>query len=180
PSPRRKIDVFLLALILGIGIFLRIPPEAFDAGAPLQRIAALHPQPAFRQLGFDEGLYRQYVDALSKGGITSYPDIVDGYVEVQKTLQGSILPPLRFLYIFTAYIWHSVFGCDALSALHQVAALVSMLTLGLATVFAWRLRGPRWGLGVAALMAVARRQLRRSHHARVDGFFTFCALLLLW
>src|SRR5438128_90719 len=179
-SGSRKIDIVLLGCVFTLGIFLRLPPELFAARAPLRLVAVLHPQPAFNQVGFDEGLYREYVNALSKGGITSYPDIVDGYVEVQKKLQGSILPPLRFLYIFTAYIWHSVFGCDALSALHQLAAFVSMLTLGLATVFAWRLRGPIWGVGVAALMAIAPTQLHMSQHALVDGFFAFWALLVLW
>ena len=172
--------MILLGVILAIGIFLRIPAEAFKAGAPLHSVAALHPQPAFRQLGFDEGLYRKYVEALSQGGITSYPDIVDGYIEVQKTLPGSILPPLRFLYIFAAYVWHLLFGCDALAALHQVAAFFSVLTLGLATIFAWRLRGAMWGIGVAALTAVAPTQLHMSQHALVDGFFTFWALLVLW
>ena len=37
------------------------------------------------------------VNALIKGGLTAYPDIVDRYIEVQRTLVGSILPPLRFL-----------------------------------------------------------------------------------
>jgi hypothetical protein len=179
-SRRRQIEIIILALIFAVGIFLRIPPEAFRADAPLHPIAPLHPQPAFRQLGFDEGLYRQYVEALSKGGITSYPDLVDGYIEAQKTLPGSILPPLRFLYIFTAYAWHSVFACDALTALHQVAAFFSILTLALATVFAWRLRGWLWAVGVAALIAVAPTQLHMSQHALVDGFFTFWALLVLW
>jgi 4-amino-4-deoxy-L-arabinose transferase-like glycosyltransferase len=37
-----------------------------------------------------------------------------------------------------------------------------------------------WGIGVAALMAVAPTQLHMSQHALVDGFFTFWALLVLW
>jgi uncharacterized membrane protein len=175
-----KIDIAMLALVLGAGIFLRLPPELFQPGAPLHFVAVLHPQPAFKQLGFDEGLYRQYVNALSHGGISSYPDIVEGYIEIQKELPGSILPPLRFLYIFTAYIWQALFGCDSLTALHQVAAFFSVLTLGLATVFAGRLRGPQWALGIAALMAVAPTQLHMSQHALVDGFFTFWALLVVW
>jgi hypothetical protein len=169
-----------LAIVLAIGIFLRLPPQTFTPDGPLHTIVALHPQPAFKQLGFDEGLYRQYVNTLSNGGIISYPDIVEGYVEMQKELPGSILPPLRFLYIFAAYLWHSIFGCDALAALHQVAAFFSALTLGLTAVFAWRLRGPIWALGVGALMAGAPTQLHMSQHALVDGFFTFWALLVLW
>jgi 4-amino-4-deoxy-L-arabinose transferase-like glycosyltransferase len=176
----RKIDIVMLVIILAFGIFLRLPPQTFLPGAPLHFIAALHPQPAFTSLGFDEGLYRAYVNGLSKGGLAAYPEIVDEYIDHQKKLSGSILPPVRFLYIFAAYIWHSVFGSEALESLHQVAAFFSMLTLGLATIFAWRLRGSKWGLGVAALMAVAPTQIHMSQHALVDGFFTFWALLALW
>ena len=176
----RKIDILLLALILAAGIFLRVTPQAFSPGAPLHFLAPLHPVPAWTKIGFDEGLYREYVNVLSKGGLTSYPDIVEGYINVQKDLPGSILPPLRFLYIFTAYLWHSVFGSESLAALHQVAAFFSILTLLLATFFTWRMRGPMWAIAIAALMAVAPTQVHMSQHALVDGFFTFWATLALW
>jgi 4-amino-4-deoxy-L-arabinose transferase-like glycosyltransferase len=176
----RKIDIVLLAIILATGVFLRITPQAFSPGATLHFLAPLHPQPAWTKIGFDEGLYREYVNALSKGGLGSYPDIVEGYIDVQKQLPGSILPPLRFLYIFIAYLWHSFLGAEALNALHQVASLFSMLTLALATFFTWRMRGPIWAIAVAALMAVAPTQLHMSQHALVDGFFTFWATLVLW
>jgi 4-amino-4-deoxy-L-arabinose transferase-like glycosyltransferase len=181
PEPlRRKIDIVLLAIIFAVGIFLRLTPHAFSPGARLHSIAFFHPQPAFDMIGFDEGLYREYVNALSNGGLGSYPDIVQGYIEIQTKLPGSILPPLRFLYIFTAYAWHSIFGSEALDALRQVAAFFSMLTLAFAAIFAWRIRGTTWTIAIAALMAVAPTQLHMSQHALVDGFFTFWALLVLW
>ena len=173
-------DIVLLAIVFAVGIFLRLTPHAFSPGARLHSIAFLHPQPAFNMIGFDEGLYREYVNALSNGGLGSYPDIVQGYIDVQKKLPGSILPPLRFLYIFSAYAWHSIFGSEALEALRQVAAFFSMLTLALAAMFVWRIRGMTWTIAVAALMAVAPTQLHMSQHALVDGFFTFWALLVLW
>src|SRR5437588_6329544 len=179
-APSRKIDIVLLAIIFAIGIFLRITPQAFAPGASLHFLAPLHPQPAWTKIGFDEGLYREYVNALSKGGLTSYPDIVAGYIDVQKKLPGSILPPLRFLFIFTGYFWDSIFGSEALAALHQVASFFSILTFALATFFVWRVRGPTWAIAIAALMAVAPTQLHMSQHALVDGFFTFCATLVLW
>jgi 4-amino-4-deoxy-L-arabinose transferase-like glycosyltransferase len=175
-----KIHIALVALILAVGIFLRITPQAFSTGATFYFIAPLHPQPAFSRVGFDEGLYREYVNGLSKSGLSSYPQIVQEYIEIQKKLPGSILPPLRFLYIFAAYIWHSVFGSEALQSLHQVAAFFNMLTLALATFFAWRLRGPVCAVAIAALMSVAPTQLHMSQHALVDGFFTFWTLLVLW
>src|SRR6266480_2124730 len=176
----RKIDIVLLAIIFAVGIFLRLTPHAFSPGGSFHSIAALHPQPAFNQIGFDEGLYREYVNALSRDGLGSYPDIVQGYIDVQKKLPGSILPPLRFLYIFVAFIWHSLFRSETLEALHQVAAFFSMLTLALATAFAWRLRGPTWAVAIGALMAVAPTQIHMSQHALVDGFFTFWAVLVFW
>jgi 4-amino-4-deoxy-L-arabinose transferase-like glycosyltransferase len=176
----RRIDIVLLTIIFVVGIFLRITPHAFSPDATLHFLAPLHPQPAWNKIGFDEGLYRQYVNALSKDGLTAYPDIVEGYIDVQKKLPGSILPPLRFLYIFTAYLWHSIFGSEALESLYSVAAFFSMLTLALATFFAWRMRGPTWATAIAALMAVAPTQLHISQHALVDGFFTFWATLALW
>src|SRR5437763_2998390 len=179
-APSRKIDIVLLAIIFAIGSFLPVTPQAFAPVATLHFLAPLHPQPAWTKIGLDEGLYREYVNALSKGGLGSYPDIVEGYIDVQKKLPGSILPPLRFLYIFTAYTWHSLFGSEALEALYQVAAFFSMLTLALATLFVWRVRGPIWAIAIAALMTVAPTQLHMSQHALVDGFFTFWALLALW
>lgn len=173
-----------LCIVLAIGAFLRIPAPIFaGANATLGQLEALHPAPKFDGIGFDEGLYRKYVDSLIAGGLTAYPEIVDRYIEVQQKLTGSILPPVRFLYIFSAYLWHQVFGTEALTALHDVAALFSILTLLLSTIFAWRLKGLTWALGVAALMSFAPTQIHMSQHALVDGFFTFWALLclcLLW
>jgi 4-amino-4-deoxy-L-arabinose transferase-like glycosyltransferase len=182
PSSRsRHYFVVALCLILGFGIFLRIPSSVFsDPGAPLHFLNALHPAAKFDQVGFDEGLYRKYVSELNGVGLTGYPEIVDRYIEVQKTLTGSILPPLRFLYIFAAYLWHQLFGTDALASLYAVASFFSILTLLISTAFAWRLKGPGCALAIAAMMSVAPTQIHMSQHALVDGFFTFWALLSLW
>ena len=175
-----KAGIFLLALILALGIFLRLPPQSFAENGALHFIAPLHPRPAFTGIGFDENLYRTYVDGLSKGGLSAYPEIVDEYIEHQKTLTGSFLPPVRFLYIFTSYLWRSVFGCDSMTAIHQVASFFSILTFCLVAIFAWRLRNSIWSLGVTALFAFAPTQVHMSQHALVDGFFTFWATLVLW
>jgi 4-amino-4-deoxy-L-arabinose transferase-like glycosyltransferase len=185
PTARSRTS-YLAALfvILAIGTFLRIPSPLFSGpDAPLRALAPLHPPAGFNQIGFDEGLYRNYVNQLISAGLASYPDIVDRYIEVQKTLAGSILPPLRFLFIFSAYAWHQIFGTEALAALHAVASFFSILTVLLSALFAWRLKGPAWALAVAALMSFAPTQIHMSQHALVDGFFTFWALLclfLLW
>jgi 4-amino-4-deoxy-L-arabinose transferase-like glycosyltransferase len=181
PTPAsRRINIILLVVALAFGIFLRLTPHAFAPGAPLHVLAPLHPQPAFVRLGFDEELYRKYTNGLISEGLSGYPAIVQAYMEVLKERTGSILPPLRFLYIFTAYVWHSLFGTEPLEALHQIASFFNILTLALVTLFAWRLRGPSWAIAIAALMAVAPTQVHMSQHALVDGFFTFWATLTLW
>ena len=176
----RRFFLFALIAVLAVGIFLRLPANLFEKNATLHALAILHPNPGFAGTGFDESLYRGYVNSVIREGLTSYPDIVDRYIEVQKTLTGSILPPMRFLYIFSAYIWHQLFGTEALLALHYVASFFGILSLLLAAVFSWRLKGPAAALGVSALVAFAPTQIHMSQHALVDGFFAFWALFVLW
>jgi len=150
-------------LVAGLGIFLRLYPSA-----------------GFTGLGYDEGLYRGYVTDLINHGVTSYPDFAEHYVEIQQKLPTVILPPTRFLYIFSAYLWHEVTGADALLSLHRVSCLFSILLMFAAGAFAWRLAGPVWALGVFALMSCAPTQIHMAQHALIDGFFAFWATLCLW
>ncbi len=180
PAPDARLGLVILGLVLLLGTFLRLPPHLFEKGQPLRPLVALHPLPAQMQLGFDEALYREYTDKLLRFGLGAYPEIVERYREKQTALPGSILPPVRFLYIFSTYLWRLAFDGETLTALKNVAALFSILTLFLAALFAARLRLPARGLGVVALMAFAPTQLHMSQHALVDGFFTFWALAVLW
>ena len=177
---QRKFILGVLGLVLIAGIFLRLSADLFEAGGSLESLRALHPQPAFTGVGFDENLYRTYVTAVVQGGLTSYPDIVEHYIAVQRTLTGSILPPMRFLYIFSGFAWHQVFGTEVLQSLHCVASLFSILALLLCTTFAWRLKGAATALAVGALLAFAPTQIHMSQHALVDGFFAVWAVLSLW
>ena len=47
-------------------------------------------------MGFDEGLYRDYVNALIEDGITSYPNIVEAYGRRKDEKTEVILPPFVF------------------------------------------------------------------------------------
>lgn len=169
-----------LLVVLAIGMFLRLPANLFEPGGALHSLGALHPNPGFRQVGFDESLYRGYVNTLTRVGLAEYPSIVEHYIEVQKTLTGSILPPMRFLYIFSAYAWHEIFGTEALLALHYVASFFGILGFLLCVTFAWRLKGLPGAVGIGALVAFAPTQIHMSQHALVDGFFAFWALLNVW
>jgi 4-amino-4-deoxy-L-arabinose transferase-like glycosyltransferase len=172
-----------VVLIFLAGTFLRLPPALFDESGPLHGLAPLHPNSKWHQMqlvGVDEELYRGYVEEVSNKGLTHYPDIVVGYIEKQLKLPGSILPPVRFLYILAGYLWHSLFRTEALTSLKSVASFCSILTLAVAAILAWRMRGPGWSVAVTALVAVAPTQIHMSQHALVDGFFTFWTVLALW
>jgi 4-amino-4-deoxy-L-arabinose transferase-like glycosyltransferase len=178
---RRKIDILGFILVLGLGIFLRLPHAAFFGNAnPLHLLEAAHPHPKIDNLGFDEGLYRTYLDNLIIGGLSAYPEMVEDYVTAQGSMEKPILPPVRFLYIFTAYLWNGCFGTDALSSLKIVSSCFTILTLILSGIFAWRIAGRATALAVTALMACAPTQIHMSQHALIDGFFAFWALLALW
>ncbi len=161
PSRRVLLIAFLLISLLGIA--LRVYPSA-----------------SFTGLGYDENLYRGYVTGLINHGLTSFPDVAENYVETQEKLPAVILPPTRFLYIFSAYLWHEVTGADALLSLHRISCLFSILLLFAAAGFTWRLAGPAWALGVFALMSCAPTQIHMAQHALIDGFFAFWATLCLW
>jgi hypothetical protein len=179
----QKFILVSLALVLFVGVFLRLPPSLFSDSGPFHSLAALHPNPKWhnmRLIGVDEELYRGYVEELSSKGLAHYPDIVLGYIEKQVKLPGSILPPVRFLYILAGYVWHSVFRTEALESLKNVASFFSILTLGVAALLAWRVRPSAEAVAVIALVAFAPTQIHMSQHALVDGFFTFWALLTLW
>lgn len=165
PEPSRHTSMFLavFAVIALLGVAARI-----------------YPSTSFHSIGYDEALYRDYVNNLVSSGLTSYPDFAETYLERQQALPGAVLPPTRFLYIFSAYLWHQATGAEALVALHHVSALFSILLLITGGAFAWRLGGATFGLAVLALMACAPTQIHMSQHALIDGFFAFWVTLGLW
>ena len=129
----------------------------------------VYPSSSFTGIGYDEGLYRGYVTDLINHGITSYPDFAEHYVERQQKLPAAILPPTRFLYIFSAYLWHEISGAEALVSLHRVSCLFSILLLFAASAFTWRLAGPAWALAILALMSCAPTQIHMAQHALIEG-----------
>lgn len=178
--PNRWLFLSALCLVFLVGIFLRLPTSVFSETGSLSPLSTLHPKAGFQSIGFDEALYRRYVDDLIRYGVSSYPDLAEHYVEVQRRLPTAILPPTRFLYVFTAYLWHEVFGSDGLASLRDVSSLFSILLLFLAAGFAWRLGGWRVALCATALMSCAPTQIHMGQHALIDGFFAFWATLCLW
>ena len=155
-------QVLLLALILTGGTFLRT-----------YRLGTL-------QESYDAMLYENYVRMLIQVGPTNYPDIVEFYIDQQQKMPGAILPPTRFLYIFSGYLWHEVSGASPMASLRAVSCATGVSMLVLAAVFVWRLAGANFSLGVTALMATSPVLVHMSEHAFIDGFFAFWAMLALW
>ena len=173
--------VWIAALcIFAVGCFLRI-----------------HPWMGFKGIGFDEALYRGYVEALHQHGFTDMPELSAAFLERQSKMDGAILPPTRFLYIAAATTWRNAFFADtpaapdlrapgvatsdpAFISLRSVSCTFTILTLLVAAAFARRLGGDRAMLGVLALMACAPTQLHMAQHGLIDGVFAFWALTCVW
>ena len=178
---RSKLPIWLATLcIFAVGCFLRI-----------------HPWMGFKGIGFDEALYRGYVEALHQHGFSDMPQLSAAYLEKQSKMEGAILPPTRFLYIAAATTWRNAFFGDtpglvnlrvpdapttdpALISLRSISCLFTILTLVVGAAFARRLGGDRAMLGVLALMACAPTQLHMAQHGLIDGVFAFWALTCVW
>lgn len=155
------------------------------------------PTAKFRRAGFDEVLYASYIRSIEGVGLMNYDAIATHYIERQRDPAiKTELPPTRFLYIFTGWLWkRAQFGdAPALNlnepgsydrdpyylSLRHVSALFSTLLMLCSGLAAWRWRGPWFGVGVMALMACAPLQIHTSQHAMIDSFFAFWAGLTLW
>ena len=186
---------------------------------------------SWRRVGFDEMIYRRYVNMMDGGkhtvgvfqrdhtmvpyqttvegsGAGAMPDLCGLFLDSQASDKTECeLPPTRFLYIYTSWIWKRMqFGDTpplipselqprelaadrsmdpdhrdpALTSLHRVACMFTILLMIAGGLAAWRMAGPGVGLGVLALMAFSPMQLHFSQHALIDGFFAFWALMCLW
>ena len=146
------------------------------AGGSMIRMHRLGTRPE----SFDAQLYHHYLNLLIESGPTSYPDIVEYYISSQQQIEGAILPPTRALYILCGYGWHGVFGTNAMTSLRDVSCASGILMLVLTAVWVWRMAGPRFSLGVTALMTTSPVAIHMSEHVLIDGFFALWATLVLW
>jgi len=214
-SPLKQSHFWIFFLLIALlGIALRVIPSA-----------------AFRTVGFDEILYRRYVYMMDGGeqmvpvfqkggalkgatmtingsGASAVAPMSEFFLQTQAMPSTECeLPPTRFLYIYTSWLWKRIQFGDApplefkelnrkpvdddrsldpdhrdpaLVSLHNVACAFSVLLLIASGLFAWRMLGQVAALGVLALMAGDPVQLHFSQHALIDGFFMFWALMCLW
>ncbi len=153
----------VLLLILASGIFLRV-----------------HSYEKLKGTGFDEKLYREYVQDIGTRGWTHYPGLVERYLVEQKKAPIAFLPPTRVFFLLSASAWQRATGVEAIEAVRSVSNVSSIVLLIAGTLFAWRAGGRRFGLTVAVLLACAPLQLYISHRALIDGFFATVALFVVW
>jgi hypothetical protein len=180
PAGHTRFLWLISLLILAAGIFFRICPTA-----------------AFIGVGFDEMLYRENVMKLDKVGVLNYPLICQTYLEDQRHPESiTKLPPTRFVYIYTSYLWKQLQFGDApplnhrslrfadrdpiILSLHRVACLFSCLTLLASGLCVWRMLGLKALPPFLALMSCAPVQIHFAQHALIDGVFTFWAVMCLW
>lgn len=156
---------FSLAFIIAAGILLR-----------------LYLPVGFTGVGFDENLYRTYIEIADRIGVFQYPAVAEQFISNQlNPKNNAILPPTRILYIGGGYLYHHVFGLSPLAALHALSAHFSILTLLISAVFCWRVtKRKSLTIVVTALVACAPTQIHMGQHALIDGVFGFWALLVIW
>jgi hypothetical protein len=157
----------------------------------------VYPTAGFTGVGFDEMLYRENVIKLDKVGVLNYPLICQTYLEDQRHPESiTKLPPTRFVFIYTSWIWKRVQFGDAppaerrspgfaqhdpiILSLHRVACLFSCLTLIASGLCVWRMLGLKALPPVLALISCAPVQIHFAQHALIDGVFTFWAVMCLW
>jgi len=107
-----KPSLVVLIGILAAGIFLRVWPSA-----------------GFHQVGYDEGIYNRYVQILLKHGVSSYPDLAQGYLKWQDERADAIVPATRIGFILPAAILAELTGVDSLAALRLLSMIASILLL---------------------------------------------------
>ena len=93
-----KPSLVVLIGILAAGIFLRVWPSA-----------------GFHQVGYDEGIYNRYVQILLKHGVSSYPDLAQGYLKWQEERADAIVPATRIGFILPAAILAELTGVGFVS-----------------------------------------------------------------
>jgi 4-amino-4-deoxy-L-arabinose transferase-like glycosyltransferase len=162
-----KPSLVVLIGILAAGIFLRVWPSA-----------------GFHQVGYDEGIYNRYVQILLKHGVSSYPDLAQGYLKWQDERPDAIVPATRIGFILPAAVLAELTGVDSLTALRGLSMIASILLLLAVPLMALRMDSSPETNGrvllLSALIAVAPLQIHLAQRALIDGYFAFWAILCAW
>ena len=152
-----------MAVILAVGIFLRIYPSA-----------------GFSGLGVDEHAYMVFLKQIQRAGLINYDAVVRVFVEKQYHRPDAVVPATRIGFLAPAYLCRKLFHLSDFDALRDIACAASILTLILCAWFAYRLGGISTMIGLTAVVATAPLQIYLSQRALIDGYFVFWAVLCVW
>jgi 4-amino-4-deoxy-L-arabinose transferase-like glycosyltransferase len=158
-----KYSLALLVVILAMGIFLRAWPST-----------------GFHRVGYDESIYRGYVQTAVKEGIWNYSDIVRAYVKWQEERSDALVPATRIGFLLPASALAAIGHLDPLTALRCVSLISSILLLFATAIIGYRLGGSAHMLLSTALVAVAPLQIHLAQRSLIDGYFAFWAILCAW
>src|SRR3982751_5616985 len=107
----RRIRILLtMAVLLGLGIFLRLYPSA-----------------GYRNLGTDEHGYMVFVKQIQAAGVWNYDSVVRVYLERQYKLSEAVVPATRVGFLVPAALCADLFHLRAFTAIHMVAASAGVL-----------------------------------------------------
>lgn len=177
-------SIWLIALILGVGIFLRLwPSTSFRQTGERKSDHPAHVGDEQKKgiwLGQDEQGYRAYVAMAQKDGIWNFAHVVRAYVQLQANRPDAIVPATRIGFLIPATIIAEVTGLEPLAALRWISAITSILLMVATVGIGYRLGGTERMLLVTALMAVAPLQIHLAQLSLVDGYFAFWAVLCAW
>ncbi len=160
---RRWGVMLLMALVLAVGILLRIYPSA-----------------GFTDLGHDEHGYMVFLRQIAVAGVVNYDAVVQVFVENQYARPVAVVPATRIGFLLPAYFARQLFHCGTFQALQFTSSIGSILSLGLVALFAYRAGGRAVMLGVTTLFATAPLQISLSQRALIDGYFAFWAIAAVW
>ncbi len=155
--------LLLAAIIFGAGIFLRVWPST-----------------GFHHVGYDEGIYRGYVQTAVKNGIWNYPDLMRAYIKLQRERPDAVVPATRIGFLLPASALAATLHLDPLVALRSVSACAAILLLFATALIGYRLGNIERMLLLSALIAVAPLQIHLAQRSLVDGYFAFWAVLCAW
>ena len=160
-SFRERRPFFLAAvLVVLLGVWLRLYPPPVLGRTP------------------DEKTYSQFTQQiLSLGWFEGVRTNVDTYLNNPNNWVYP--PPTRIGYLALCAAWAGLNGSASEESLARLSAAVSMLTLLLTCIFAWRWFGPWAGLVSALVMAILPVELAIARRAWQDGVFTFASLLVV-
>lgn len=155
--------ILAMLVVIVLGVYLRI-----------------HSFEKMEGIGFDENIYRRYVEQIAKHGWLHYPEVVEMYITEQKLAPIAFLPPTRVSFLLAATSWQGITGMSSIESVRSISTAASIILLLGVAAFSKRLGGNRLSIVTTTLMAFAPLPLYMAHRALIDGFFATVTFFVMW